>query len=101
MGMLNVNENARVQALKEEVLFFRNLLDQTVRKNTDSMNRHISTWVSGKLSQDTISHRKHKKYLAKLNKTLADEAEFLLRSLERELSLLMNNQSSESGLEVG
>ena len=101
MGMLIVNDNSRVQSLKDDVLFFRSLLDQTVRHNTVSMNRHASTLASGKLSQDSISHRKHQQYLKKLNKTQAHEAEVLLRSLECELSLLINNHSSGAGLEAG
>ena len=98
MGMQIVNENSRVQALKDDVLFFRSLRDQAVRQGAVNMNRHVSTLVSGKLSRDTSSHRIHKQYLERLNKTQAREAEFQLRLLESELSYLMNDHSSESGL---
>jgi len=100
MGMLNVTDSSRVQALKEDVLYFRSMLDQTVRQSTEGMNHHVSTLATGKLTLDRICLKKHKQYLDHLNKTQAYEAELHLRSLESELSLLINNHSSEFALEA-
>jgi len=95
MGMLDNTDNYRIQALQEDVRYFRGLLNQAVQQSTDSLGLRTPFTNSSNPKLDSYCQKKHKKYIDQLNKTQAREAALYLRSLESELSKLTKGLPSD------
>jgi len=92
---LNTVDCARIEVLKEDLMYFRSMLEQMVQQNTEKMDCYASILKSCNSMLGGNYHKMHKKYLDLLNKTQAHEAKLHLRVLEGELAMLTKNQASD------
>ena len=90
---LNTGDCSRIEALKEDLIYFRRMLDQMVQQKPDKMDCYASLLKSCNSTLRGNSHKMHKKYLDLLNKTQAHEAKLHLRALESELAMLTKNKA--------
>jgi hypothetical protein len=92
---LNTVDGFRIEALKEDIMYFRRMLEQMVPQKTKAMDYGASILKSCNSTLGGNYHKMHKKYLDLLNKTQAHEAAVHLRALEGELAMLIGQQASE------
>ena len=92
---LKTADCSRIKGLKEDLMYFRGMLEQMVTQKTEKTDFYASILKSCHSTQDKNYHKMHKKYLDLLNKTQAHEAKLHLRVLEGELAMLTKNNKQQ------
>jgi hypothetical protein len=98
-AQFGVVDSSRINALKEDILYFRDMLEQMIRQQTEKTDCRDSILKSCNSLLGNNYRKMHKKYLDLLNKTQAHEAEMHLRVLESELASLLKNKSFDVAME--
>jgi hypothetical protein len=80
-----------IEALKDDIMYFRSMLEQMVPQKTEKTDCYALILKSCDSTLGGNHHKMHKKYLDLLNKTQAHEAKLHLRVLEGELAMLSKN----------
>jgi hypothetical protein len=93
--LLSTTDSPRIQALKDDLLYFRCLLEQMVQKKTQEVYKSAILKSRNSMLGDNC-RKMHNKYLDLLNTTQVREAEKHLRALENELSMLVKYQVSQA-----
>jgi hypothetical protein len=88
-------DSRRIKALKEDLLYFRQMLEQMVSQQTENPDFGVSILKSCNSMLGDNYRKMHKKYIDLLNKTQAHEAEMHLRMLEGELAMLIGQKAPE------
>jgi len=92
---LNTAEVSRINALKEDLLYFRGLIAQLVQQKAGKLDYYVSIANNCNSTLTDNFHKMHQKYLVLLNKTQLDEAKKHLRALEDELSIIIKQCAPE------
>jgi len=99
VAKLNTADCSGIEALKEDIMYFRSMLAQMDQQKHEKTNCYASKSKRCNSALDGNVHKMHKKYLDLLNKTQANEARLHLRALEGELTMLAKYDVPELGWE--
>ena len=92
----NSKNELRIQTLREDIRYFRSMIEQVVHQQNEKMDSYTSILKSCDAVLSENYHKMHKKYLELLTEVQAHEAEMHLRTLESELDMLIKHQTAQN-----